>query len=168
MKHSLNDVGSFLGTRFTEQGAVCLQANHWHTWLKLVYLDTWEARWLLTFFHQVEWNATHLGQLLSMHTAHTASLWKLLSEVHLVSNNTHGDFLLRWILNKNKGHCKIYSCFWAGSFLSVSISSYLNLIHPCSDVEEAAFWSDIVEEQDSVSFTEIRPGNTSKPAVKKQ
>lgn len=39
-------------------------------------------------------------------------------------------------------------------------SVYLNLIHPRSDVEKAALGGDIVQQQDAVSFPEIRPGNT--------
>lgn len=47
----------------------------------------------------------------------------------------------------------------------VSISSYLNLIHPRSDIEEAAFWGNVVQQQDSVSFTEVGPGNTTEPTI---
>lgn len=44
MKHSLDDIGSLFGTRFAEQGPVCLQEKDWHTWQHSVYLDTWEDR----------------------------------------------------------------------------------------------------------------------------
>lgn len=64
--------------------------------------------------------------------------------------------------------------FWWGSFFATHLTfvcqhfhGYLNLIHPRSDVKEAAFWSNIVEEQDSMSFTEIGPGNTTKPTAKR-
>lgn len=41
--------------------------------------------------------------------------------------------------------------------------SYLDLIHPRSDAEKAVLWSNVVEEQHSVSFTEVGPGNATKP-----
>lgn len=45
--------------------------------------------------------------------------------------------------------------------------SYLDLFHPSSDAEKAVLWSNVVEEQDSVSFTEIGPGNATKPIKNK-
>lgn len=44
---------------------------------------------------------------------------------------------------------------------------YLDLIHPRSDAEKAVLWSNVVEEQHSVSFTEVGPGNAAKPIEKK-
>lgn len=100
-----------------------------------------------------------------MQTAHTGSLRMLIPEVHLVSNNTHRDFILRRVLEENKGNCKMNPCFLGEMILHhpLRTHTYLNLIHPCSDVQEAAFRSDVVEEQDAMSLAEIGPGNAAKP-----
>lgn len=169
MEHSLHHVGSLLGARLAEQGAVRLQAKSINiTGPQSVYLEAGR----LYFSVPVEWKVTHLGQLLSVQTAHTAAFWELLPQVHLVSNNTHGDFVFRWILYENKkGHWILLPTGAVfspqGRFVNQLFASYLDLIHPRSDVEEAALWSDIVEEQDSVSFTEVRPRNATKPAVQR-
>lgn len=46
------------------------------------------------------------------------------------------------------------------------VHTHLDLIHPRSHVQEAAFRSDVVEEKDAVSFTEVGPGNAAKPTEK--
>lgn len=47
--------------------------------------------------------------------------------------------------------------------VTFAVTSYLNLIHPRSDAEKAALGRNVIEEQDSVSFTEIGPGDATKP-----
>lgn len=106
-------------------------------------------------------SSTHLGQPFSLQSTNTGALWTLLSEVHLVSNNTHRDFVLRGVLQRNGGGWNKITLASRGH--ACALCSYLNLIHPRSDAEKAALGSNVVEEQDSVSFTEIGPGDATKP-----
>lgn len=49
---------------------------------------------------------------------------------------------------------------WLKWFSNETVSGHLNLVYPRSDIQEAALWGHIVQQQDSVSFPEIWPSNT--------
>lgn len=169
MKHSFDNVGSLFGTGFAEQGAVCLQAKQRHTWLQSVYLDTWEAGRLYKLI-SIRWDE-------KLHTLANFSPCKLLTLLPSGSCSrrstlfpiTHmGIFSSVESCIKTKKRCKIYSWFLAWSFdIFWHFQNYLNLIHPRPDIKEAAFWSNIIQEQDSMSFTEIGPGNTTESTVRR-
>lgn len=162
MKNSFNDICSLFGTRFTEQGAICLQEKHHHTQVSLFRHLGGQA---CVNIYSIRWNE----ELLTLANFSPCKLLTQLPSAHCSRRSTLFPITHMGIFSSVESYIKTKeivdaSCFFKQSIQHVQhFHSHLNLIHPRSDIKEAAFWSNIVEQQDTVSLTEIGPGNTTKP-----
>lgn len=154
MKHGLHDVCSIFGAGFTEQSTVRLwvQRAVGSESITVSHLG-WEAQRTLANFSPCR----ALTQLPSGRCSRRSTLFPtthigIFSSVESCRGTEKAETGPASPVGEGGGgghRCDLYS--------------YLDLIHPRSDAEKAALWSDVVEEQDSVSFPEIGPGNATKP-----
>lgn len=168
MKNGLDDVGSIFGAGLAEQGSVRLQA---HGGQPRFYFDTQKSGESVSTFPQ---------RLL---TLANFSPCKLLTQVpsgccsrrSTLFPTTHMEILSSaesWarkqmeVVKKNVCSLGKVTVMNHPATNGECVHTHLDLIHPRSHVQEAAFRSDVVEEKDAVSFTEVGPGNAAKPTEK--
>lgn len=172
MKNGLDDVGSIFGAGLAEQGSVRLQA---HGGQPQFYFDTQKSGSLRQLFRS-GWSEKLL-------TLANFSPCKLLTPVpsgccsrrSTLFPTTHMEILSSaesWAREQMEVVKKNVCSLGKVTFINhpatngECVHTHLDLIHPRSHVQEAAFRSDVVEEKDAVSFTEVGPGNAAKPTEK--
>lgn len=172
VKNRLHHVGSVLGAGFAEQGSIHLQGHDGHPGF---YFHTRELRIL---------PSTPLGGGVPLALANFSPS-RLLTQVPLepcsrrstLFPTTHIEILSSaesWAKKQQHVYVVKTSLCFVAEVMCIkrpaadgeSVHAHLDLVHPRSHVQEAAFRSDIIEEEDAVSLAEVGPGNAAKPTAR--